>query len=346
MMLARTRAVTAQLAGARTFSSSASVRSVESLKAQHADDVVVTYLKRTALTKAKKGAWKDTSSDALLYKALRATVENAGVKPELVEDIIVGTCHPPSPCYEARAASLAAGFPETTGAQALNRLCGSGLMAIRQVSDSVYRGDIDIGLAVGYESMSAHARPTPVFHEKNVLEHAAAADCAKPMGWTSEMLAVDFEVARAKQDEYGLLSHNRAEKAQKDGVFAREIMKLETEVKDKETGNVSTVTVEKDDGIRYGTTLEAMKKARSAFPDWGDSRSTGANSSQVTDGAAVALMMRRSKAAELGLTPVAKHVGTSVLGVSPRVMGIAPAFVIPCVPLSPCGLRRELTSAA
>lgn len=106
------------------------------------------------MTRGKKGGFRDTSADGLLYKMLKAGMAEAGVKPEMVQDIVAGTCHAPSPCYEVRAASLAAGFPVTTPAEAVNRLCGSGLMAIRHVSDSIRAGDIDIGLAVGYESMS------------------------------------------------------------------------------------------------------------------------------------------------------------------------------------------------
>lgn len=119
------------------------------------DDVVITWVKRTALTKAKKGGFKDTSSDALLTAMLTGAREQAGFDVSLVEDIVVGQCHSPSPCYEARASALAAGFAEHTPVQALNRLCGSGLMAIRAISDSVARGDIEIGLAVGVESMTS-----------------------------------------------------------------------------------------------------------------------------------------------------------------------------------------------
>lgn len=116
---------------------------------------MITWVKRTALTKAKKGGFKDTSSDALLEAMLSGAKEQAGFDASLVEDIVVGTCHPPSPCYEARAAALTAGFAEHTGVQTINRLCGSGLMAIRSISDSVARGDIEIGLAVGVESMTS-----------------------------------------------------------------------------------------------------------------------------------------------------------------------------------------------
>lgn len=117
--------------------------------------MVITWVKRTALTKAKKGGFKDTSSDTLLTALLTGAKEEAGFNTDLVEDIVVGQCHSPSPAYEARAAALAAGFAEHTPVQAVNRLCSSGLMAIRAISDSVARGDIQVGLAVGVESMSS-----------------------------------------------------------------------------------------------------------------------------------------------------------------------------------------------
>ncbi|CAK9781640.1 unnamed protein product [Cutaneotrichosporon oleaginosum] len=298
------------------------------------DDVVITYARRTPLTRGKKGGFRDTSADGLLYKMLKAGMAESGVKPEMVQDIVAGTCHAPSPCYEVRAASLAAGFPESTPAEAVNRLCGSGLMALRHVSDSIRAGDIDIGVAVGYESMSSNPRPTPVFKEAAILDNASSIDCAKPMGWTSEMLALDYDISRAKQDEYGLLSHNRAEAAQKAGRFDAEILPIETTVladPEKPDGERTPLTVDKDDGIRHGLTMDKMVKAKPAFKGMGDERSTGPNSSQVTDGAAMAVLMRRSKADELGLPVLATHKGTSVVGVSPRVMGIGPVEAIPAV---------------
>lgn len=113
------------------------------------------FAKRTALTRAKKGAFRDTSSDTLLHSLLQKGMDQSGVDRHIVGDIIAGVCHTPSPAYEVRAASLAAGFPETTPAEAINRLCSSGLMAIRHISDSVARGDLEVGVAVGYESMSS-----------------------------------------------------------------------------------------------------------------------------------------------------------------------------------------------
>ena len=180
--------------------------------------------------------------------------------------------------------------------------------------------------------MNYSARPTPQFGSQAVLDNASSVDCAKPMGWTSEMLAIDYDVSRAKQDEYGLLSHNRASAAQQAGKFDTEILPIETSVlsdpKDPNSER-SKIVADKDDGIRHGQTLEKMKAGKPAFKDFGDARSTGANSSQVTDGAAMVVMMPRWKAEELGLEILAKHVTTSVVGVSPRVMGIGPVVAIP-----------------
>ncbi|KAG8706873.1 hypothetical protein FRC09_002159 [Ceratobasidium sp. 395] len=311
----------------------------QSLFTKSPDDVVLTLALRTPLCKAKKGGLKDTPSDVLLVGMLKAVKERCGIDPGLIEDIAVGTCHPPSPCYESRASAMAAGFPQHVPVQAINRLCSSGLMALRSVSDSISKGDIDIGLAVGVESMTHNPRPTPKFNSDEIKANQAALDCAEPMGWTSENVAADFNISREKMDELALLSHNRASEAQKSGRFADEIVPFKTVLK-SEDGSVKEVVLDKDDGIRHGSTMEGMAKARSAFPDWGKARSTGANSSQVTDGAAAALLMRRSTAEKLGLGDqiVAKHVATSVVGVEPKYMGIGPAVAIPKV-LERTGLK-------
>ncbi|CAE6378300.1 unnamed protein product [Rhizoctonia solani] len=326
----------------RSFSATVRTLEPKSLFTKNPDDVVLTLALRTPMCKAKKGGLKDTPSDVLLVGMLKAVRERSGIDPALVEDIAVGACHPPSPAYEARASAIAAGFPKHVPVQAINRLCSSGLMALRSISDSITKGDIDVGLAVGVESMTHNPRPTPKFNSEEIKANQAATDCAevrvnfilllllltisKPMGWTSEMVAADFNITRERMDEFGLLSHNRASEAQKSGRFAEEIVPFKTILKG-EDGSVKEVVIDKDDGIRHGSTIEGMAKARSAFPDWGQARSTGANSSQVTDGAAAALLMRRSTAEKLGLADkiIAKHVATSVVGVEPKHMGIGPA---------------------
>jgi acetyl-CoA acyltransferase 1 len=147
------------------------------------------------------------------------------------------------------------------------------------------------------------------------------------MGWTSEMVAQDYCVPRERMDELALLSHSRASEATKSGIFDEEILPVDT-FHLTESGEKKPVTVKVDDGIRNDTTLEALQKLKPAFPQWGGGVSTGGNSSQVTDGAAACFLMRRSAAEQLGVPILARHLGTSVVGVTPRHMGIAPVEAI------------------
>ena len=149
------------------------------------------------------------------------------------------------------------------------------------------------------------------------------------MGWTSENVAAEFDVSRAEMDEFAALSFQRAERADKAGVFTNEIVPFTAFVNDPDTGKRTTKIVTKDDGIRYGTTKDSLAKVRPAFPQWGKGQTTGGNASQITDGAAAVMLMRRSKAEELGLEILGKYVATSITGVLPRHMGVAPAVAIP-----------------
>lgn len=149
-------------------------------------------------------------------------------------------------------------------------------------------GSIEIGLAVGAESMSEGGdRVTKPFHEE-ILKSEEARDCMQPMGQTSENVGNDFNISRESQDRYAAESYQRAERAQKAGWFDDEITPITTTIKDPKTGEEKTVTLSKDEGPRWGTTFESLSKVRPAFPDFGD-KSTGGNSSQVTDGGSLTL---------------------------------------------------------
>ena len=188
-------------------------------------------------------------------------------------------------------------------------------------------------------ALSHSPRPTPIFKNGKILSNQAAKDCAEPMGWTSENVGRDFKVSRETMDKYATRSHNRAEEATKSGKFLEEILPVKTIQVNAETGESKDVVVDKDDGIRFGSTYEAVHKGRPAFPQWGE-LSTGANSSQVTDGAAAAFIMTRRKAEELGLKPLARHVATTVVGIEPKYMGIAPASAVPKL-LKKVGISKE-----
>ncbi|KAF9502500.1 thiolase [Pleurotus eryngii] len=313
---------------------------VAALEKKSPDDVVITMAIRSPLCKAKKGGFKDARTDELMLEMFRQSIAHSNIDPSLIGDICVGNVLCTDGVYYARAAALAAGFPETVPVQGINRFCSSGLMALTTISNQIRTGQIDIGLAVGVESMSQNPdNGGPVLSEE-IAAHPAAADCPKPMGWTSENVAEDFNITRDDQDDFAAKSFQKAEKADKAGYFQGEIVPFTVYQNDPATGTRKRVIVTKDDGIRYGTTKDNLAKIRSAFPQWGKGTTTGGNASQITDGAASVLLMTRRKAEELGLKIIAKHVTTTVAGVPPRVMGIGPIFAIPAA-LEKSGLTKE-----
>ncbi|KAH7912993.1 Thiolase, N-terminal domain-containing protein [Hygrophoropsis aurantiaca] len=313
---------------------------LSALQQKHPDDVVITMAIRSPLTKAKKGALKDSTTDELMLEMFKQTIVHSKVDPSAVGDICVGTVLTPNPVYHARGASLAAGFPETVPVQAVNRFCSSGLMATTVIANQIRTGQIEIGLAVGVESMSQNPDNGGPSQAEEVATNPAAKDCLNPMGWTSENVAEDYNIPREVMDDFAAQSYARAEHAEKSGYFAKEIVPFTVFENDPVTGTRKKIVVVKDDGIRYGTTKETLSKIRAAFPQWGKSRTTGGNASQITDGAAAIMMMTRKKAEELGLKILGKHISTAVAGVPPRVMGIGPVFAIPMV-LKNCGLTKE-----
>jgi len=327
MILSRTLEVFAR-APAYSRAASTSARGVSALLQKNPDDVVVTFAKRTAMGRAKKGQLKDTPVDELLHALFKATLEKTKLDSAKIEDICVGTCHPPSPLYISRAAALAAGFPAEVPISTVNRLCSSGLQAVRSIAHAIQTGSISLGIAVGVESMSLNPRPTPEVVD-TVKTNAQADDCLQPMGWTSEMVAQAYNVSREKQDQYAFFSHSRAEKASADGVFADEIIPIELR------GAVVSV----DDTIRKGVTLESLAGLKPAF-EWGARRSTAGNSSGVGDGAALCVITTRKRAEAEGFEILGKYVASTFVGVEPRYMGISPVAAIPKI-LAQTGLTKE-----
>jgi len=301
---------------------------LNSIQSKNPDDVVVTLAIRTPLTKARKGGLKDTSLEYLVYALLSEVKNRSGIDPSLVEDFSLGNVNDGKAAYKLRAAALAAGFPNTAGASSVNRFCSSGLKATADIAHSISCGSIDVGVALGAEMMSAPSeRLEQPFDEAVLAASQEAADCMQPMGWTSENVSRDFNVTRQQMDEFAAESYQRAERAQKEGWTQDEIVPIKTKVKGAD-GQWQEITVTKDDGIRPGTTKEGLAKVRAAFPQWGET-TTGGNASQVTDGAAAVLLMKRSTAIKLGQPILAKYVGSTVAGLAPRIMGIGPSIAIP-----------------
>ncbi|ATY64309.1 3-ketoacyl-CoA thiolase [Cordyceps militaris CM01] len=299
---------------------------INTLQAKNADDVVITVAIRTPLTKARKGGFKDSGIEYLAYSLLKELKTRSGIDPALVEDFAFGNVNDPLAAAKIRAAALAAGFPNTAGAYSVNRFCSSGLKATADIADSIRSGAIEIGVSVGGESMSAPGAPPFPFNEE-VMENQEVQDSLEPMGWTSENVASDFGITREQMDEYAAESFQRAERAQKAGWFDDEIVPIKAKIEGKD-GEITEITVSKDEGIRPGTTKESLAKIRAAFPQWGET-TTGGNASQVTDGAAAILLMKRSTAIKLGQPILAKFVGSTVAGLAPRIMGIGPSVAIP-----------------
>lgn len=242
--------------------------------------------------------------------------------------------------YIARSAVLAAGYPVTAAASVVNRFCSSGLLAIQQIANQILAGSIEVGIAVGAESMSTNPDNGAPTVSAKITSHPLASQNLMPMGHTSEEVAGQFSISRTKMDAFAAASYQKAERAQKEGWTRDEIMPIAVSVTDPKTGAVAQVTVDRDDGIRPGTTAEALGKIRSAFPQWKPSNTTGGNASQITDGAAAILLMKRSKAIELGQPIVGKFCGATVVGLEPRIMGIGPSLAIPKI-LSLTGLTLE-----
>ena len=182
------------------------------------------------------------------HQSLQHTLSRSNFDPSLFGDICVGTVLDPKATYAARAAALAGGIPDTVPVQTVNRFCSSGLMAVTIIANQIAARQIDVGLAIGVESMSQFTDDRPNFSEE-IQNHGLASDCGKPMGWTSENVAADFNITRAQQDEYAAMSFQRAERAQKEGWFRDEIVPFRAFVKQPD-GSRKEVVLTQDEGIR------------------------------------------------------------------------------------------------
>ena len=302
------------------------------------EDVVIVSALRSAITRARKGGFAETLPDEILAGVFKALIKQTGIDPSIVNDIAVGGVLPPGGgATGSRMAALYAGFPESSSVSTCNRQCSSGLQAVVQIATAIQTGLIEVGIGAGVESMTKNygAASLSVSSDKIADSCAAAADCLIPMGITSENVAAEFNISRAKQDAFAASSHAKAVAAQKNGWFKDEIVPLEATVVDKE-GNESTVIVDRDDGVRPGTTPETLAKLKPAFNENGTT--TAGNASQVSDGAAAVLLMKRKTAEKLGLPIVGKYITSAVVGVPPRVMGVGPAYAIP-VAVERAGLK-------
>uniref|UniRef100_A0A4W3GG49 Acetyl-CoA acyltransferase 1 n=1 Tax=Callorhinchus milii TaxID=7868 RepID=A0A4W3GG49_CALMI len=208
------------------------------------------------------------------------------------------------------------------------------------ISGGIRNGSYDLGLACGVESMSLRSAGDPSSLgdvSDRMMEHEKARQCLIPMGLTSENVAEQFGISRERQDAFALTSHQKAARAQKEGLFEVEMVPVTTVVSGK-TGSSQPLTVTRDEGVRPSTSLEGLRKLAPAFKENGTT--TAGNSSQVSDGAAAVLVAQRSKAVELGLPVLGVLRSYAVVGVPPDIMGVGPAYAIPAA-LEKAGLTVD-----
>jgi acetyl-CoA acyltransferase len=306
-------------------------------------DAVIVSAVRTAVGKAPKGTLKDTRPDemgaAVITEALRRA---PGVELTEIEDVIMGCAMPEAEqgMNVARAAAIRAGLPVETSAMTINRFCSSGLQSIAIAADRIRTGSADVIVAGGLETMSmipmgGHIiRPNPY-----LVEHYP--DFYLNMGLATENVARKFEVSREEQDAFALQSHRRAAAAQDAGKFDDEIVPLNVAFEELDARGRKQrreVTFTKDEGVRRDSSEESLAKLKPAFHAKGTI--TAGNASQMSDGAAAAIVMSDERVRALGLKPLARFVAYAVAGCAPEEMGIGPVSAIPKV-LRIAGLKLE-----
>lgn len=312
-------------------------KGAKNILSKQPNDIVILSALRTPVTRAKKGGFKDAYDHELLAHVLKATLAaNPNLDPAAVQDIQIGTVL--SELGGSKAGRMAAnhvGFPETASFQTVNRACSSGLAAITGIAHAIAVGSIDVGIGGGMESMTknygSRAIPTQLWDDLKNSPVKEARDCIMSMGITAENVAERYNVSRVDQDAFAAASHQKALKAQEAGLFDKEIVPVttQTHLNPEVPEQTEEITVSKDDGIRPKSTPQSLAAMKPAFKP--DGRATAGNSSQVSDGAAATLMMRRSTATQLGLEKniIGKWAGTQVVGCKPDEMGIGPAIAIP-----------------
>ncbi|MDT5293382.1 MAG: acetyl-CoA acyltransferase [Acidobacteriota bacterium] len=306
-------------------------------------DAVIVSAVRTAVGKAPKGTLRNTRPDEMGAAVIEEALRRAeGLEKSEVEDVVMGCAMPEAEqgMNVARAAAIRAGLPVETSAMTINRFCSSGLQSIAIAADRIRTGACEVIVAGGLETMSlipmgGHIiRPNPY-----LVEHYP--DFYLNMGLATENVARKYEVKREEQDTFALQSHRRAAAAQEAGKFDDEIVPLkvtfeELNERGKKVGR--EVAFERDEGVRRDSSEEGLAKLKPAFHAQGTI--TAGNASQMSDGAAAAVVMSDERARQLNLKPLARFVAYATAGCPPEEMGIGPVFAIPKV-LKIAGLKLE-----
>jgi len=297
-------------------------------------DVVIVDSVRTGLAKSFRGSFNMTRSDDMAAHLINTLLDrNPQIEPAMVEDIILGAA---SQAGEqsfnlARMAAVLSRLPIETTGTTVSRFCASGLQTIAMAANQIGSGYCDVLMAGGAESISMRQRQEVGVFERNLTLLENKPQIYMEMGQTAEVVADRYTVTREMQDVYGLQSQQRYAAAVESGAIADEIAPMTVKMKkvNRETNEESLheVVVDKDECNRADTTAEGLALLKPAFREEGSV--TAGNSSQLSDGASVALVMSADKAAELGLSPMGYFRGFVTAGCEPDEMGIGPVFAVP-----------------
>ena len=305
-------------------------------------EAVIASICRTPVGRAPKGTLRAFRPDDLGAIAIAEAIRRVpGLDAAEVEDVILGCAMPEAEqgMNVARISSLRAGVPVSASAVTVNRFCASGLQTIAQAAERIMAGFAQVIVAGGTESMSL----VPMGGHKiapNPHLMATYPDAYLSMGLTAENLARKYQISRQKQDEFSLASHQKAVAAIDAGRFKDEIVPVEVVYRTLENGKPreEKIVFDTDEGPRRDTSLEALTALKPAFHARGTV--TAGNASQMSDGAAAAVVMSAERARQLGLKPLARFIAYATAGVAPEEMGIGPALAIPKA-LALAGLKLE-----
>ena len=290
-------------------------------------DVVIVAAQRTAVGKFG-GSLSKISAAALGSYVIHGLLSKTGIAPNLIDEVVMGQVLTAG-CGQnpARQALMNAGLPNTVSAMTVNMVCGSGLLAVPLGAQALKNGDAQVVVAGGQENMSASPHVLNNSRDGFRMGDAKLVDTMildglwdvynqYHMGTTAENIAEKFNISRQEQDEFAVISQNKAELAQKSGKFKDEILPIAIQQKNQ------SAIFDSDEYIKEGSTMGRIADLRPAFKK--DGTVTAANSSGVNDGAAAVMLMSGSMAAQLGLSPIARIKAFASAGVDPALMGMGP----------------------
>ncbi len=285
---------------------------------------------RTGLAKSFRGSFNQTHGATMTAHVINALITRSGLNKEEIEDVVIGCGYPEAETGGniARQSSFLAGLPKTSAGQTVSRFCASGLQAIATAANSITADGSGPQVAGGVESISLIQPKIRRVPEPTLLEKMPG--LYHTMIETADLVAERYGVSRDAQDEFSLISQQRTAKAQENNLFCNEILPMQTvmAIEDRETGELRnmTVTVDRDECNRPTTTLEGLQGLKSVRKG---GFVTAGNASQLSDGAAAAVLMEAKEAEKRGLEPLGAFKGFAVAGCGPEEMGIGPVFSVP-----------------